>query len=282
MLNKIAEYLSLYRADAAAISFISYLFGLYLSGGFQPHDILKGLLITLISFNFIYSFNSWSDRAADRINKPQRPIPRGGVSPVGAFRYAMALLATALLWPLILFRSAEELILLLLLPLLGLSYSLYLKRNLIAAAATTAIGLILPMCVGRLQHDGAASADGWWIILTIFLYCVIVIPLKDIGDHIGDVQAGRQNWSVGREPRSLVNGVLTLQIVPLLTGWSLIASYEALLVITVQAVATAGVLIYFLRYREVFRGVYRAIIATNLLLGGLFTVYHVLLVTMTR
>ncbi|MEJ2659084.1 MAG: UbiA family prenyltransferase, partial [Desulfobacterales bacterium] len=73
------SYIRLCRIDVALIAFISYLFGAELAGGTDWYDIVVALLVTMISTNFIYSFNSWTDREIDRISKPYRPIPSGKI-----------------------------------------------------------------------------------------------------------------------------------------------------------------------------------------------------------
>ena len=73
------SYIQLCRVDAALIAFFSYLVGAELAGGTDWYDIVIAIAVTLISTNFIYSFNSWTDRELDRISKPYRPIPSGKI-----------------------------------------------------------------------------------------------------------------------------------------------------------------------------------------------------------
>ncbi len=227
LLVKVWALARLYRADAALIAFFAYLAGAQLSGGFEVAvDLLAAFLVSAVSMNFIYSFNSWADRAEDAINKPWRSIPSGQLSEAGALRYTMVLLALSIIYPLILWRSPLTLGLFYLLPLLGLLYSAppRLKRNPITAAITTSVILVTPMVLGYAMHSADASIAPFFGGL--FGFCLGAIPLKDIEDEEGDVATGLGNWFARLGPRKLL-------------GYSAVVMIADLIYVTLMPIAMA-------------------------------------------
>jgi 4-hydroxybenzoate polyprenyltransferase/geranylgeranylglycerol-phosphate geranylgeranyltransferase len=83
----------------------------------------------------------------------------------------------------------------LLLPLLGLLYSAHpvrLKRYFILAVLTTSTILIIPILLGYYMNASGTSNLSFFVAL--FIFCLAVIPLKDIEDIKGDTQHRCQNW----------------------------------------------------------------------------------------
>ena len=185
----VKAYLQLYRADAALISFATFLVGAVLAGGLDLTDVGSAFLIAGFSNNFCYSFNSWADWRTDAINKPHRPIPSGRVSPRQALIYSMFLLAVSLVYPFFLVKPGPVLCAYLLLPLLGFSYSgkpISLKLRPPASVFTVSGGLVIPIIVGYYSNAKQAAPDIRAFFLAIFIYCLALIPLKDIEDKQGD------------------------------------------------------------------------------------------------
>jgi geranylgeranylglycerol-phosphate geranylgeranyltransferase len=198
------SYLKLYRLDVALLSFFSYIVGSQIAHAFSAREAVIALGVALVSMNFVYSFNSWSDWQIDAINKTARPIPSGAVSPRNALRYSLVLLALAVLCPLLVFRSWFTLGLFLLLPTLGLLYSAPLfcfKRNLVAAVVTTSMILVIPITLGFFMNSSDTAHVGFFIGL--FLFCLACIPLKDIEDVAGDVEGHCDNWLHTLGPKRL-------------------------------------------------------------------------------
>ena len=78
---------------------------LVLSGGVQYLQLLPGVnvgLFLLVLFaaamtgNGVYAINAYYDLEADKVNKPNRPLPSGRMTREHAFKYAYALMATGL------------------------------------------------------------------------------------------------------------------------------------------------------------------------------------------
>jgi chlorophyll/bacteriochlorophyll a synthase len=197
-MHKAINLLRLYRADAAIITFFSYVFGVYLAGGhFTWPLVLPAVLVSLISVNFIYSINAWFDRHIDAVNKPHRVLPGGSLSPQSVRAYVTVLGLFSLAYPFILKAGTRAIILLWIFPLLGVLYSnpwFPFKKISVLSVLTTSLILTLPAVVA-LQMASALQAGHIIIVSVIFAYCLFTVPLKDIEDIKGDTQYGSQNWA---------------------------------------------------------------------------------------
>lgn len=188
------SYLQLCRSDVALIAFFSYLVGAELAGGTDLYDVIIALAVTLISTNFIYSFNSWTDWEIDRVSKAYRPIPCGKIKPAQALIYSLALLILSVVYPLFVYKSYFTLSLFLLLPVLGLLYSarpIRLRRYPFAATVTISMGLITPIMLGYFMNTSDTCLIPFFVIL--FLFCLSVIPLKKIEEVDEDEISGYRN-----------------------------------------------------------------------------------------
>lgn len=187
------NHLRLFRSDAAVFSFGSYLAGGMLTPGFVV-SIPEAALVTMISANFCYSYNAWTDRASDLINKPHRPIPAGEVSGGAARRYSMVLFALSLAYPFAVAKSASSLFWFLAIPFLGLFYSarpIRLKNRPPFSVFTVAAGLTIPFILGYLQGGGGGELN--FFFLAVFFFCSSLVGLKDIEDEAGDTAVGEAN-----------------------------------------------------------------------------------------
>jgi len=193
-LTGMISYLQLCRSDVALIAFFSYLVGAELAGGTDLYDVIIALAVTLISTNFIYSFNSWTDWEIDRVSKAYRPIPCGKIKPAQALIYSLALLILSVVYPLFVYKSYFTLSLFLLLPVLGLLYSarpIRLRRYPFAATVTISMGLITPIMLGYFMNTSDTCLIPFFVVL--FLFCLSVIPLKKIEEVDEDEISGYRN-----------------------------------------------------------------------------------------
>lgn len=189
-----AAYDALTRLDVSVIAFATYLAGVCLATAPDWPDVLIGIALAAISTNAIYSLNAWSDRRVDSVNKPHRPVPSGKIRPRAARRYALCLLFLSIVYPFFVARTDLVLGLFLLLPVLGAAYSLkplWLKRFTIPSVIITSAGLVVPVQIGYFMKTH--SLDFVPFFAALFLYCLSIIPLKDIDDVEGDRQFGFQN-----------------------------------------------------------------------------------------
>jgi 4-hydroxybenzoate polyprenyltransferase len=185
----ITPLLQLYRLDVAVISLGAYIAGLVFSGGVGLADLPVALAVSLISFNYIYSLNSIEDRHIDLVNKPQRPLPAGRLSVKAARRYVAVLLVLSIAYPLIVKTDLINLALFLLLPLLGWAYSmppLHLKTKPIPAVLSIGLMYTTPVAIGLTSRLDVLGSGHFALLGYIFLFCLSIVPLKDIEDVEGD------------------------------------------------------------------------------------------------
>jgi|ETNmetMinimDraft_26_1059896.scaffolds.fasta_scaffold63403_1 4-hydroxybenzoate polyprenyltransferase len=188
------DYMRLTRLDVTLIAFFSYLIGGKLVSPLKIEDGFVAAAIAFISTNSIYSLNAWADRDIDRVNSPDRPVASGRIPAAHALRYALVMLVLSVTYPWFIATSYIALGLFLLLPLLGVLYSVpqvYLKRNAPAAVLVTSTGLLVPILLGYVMHGGSGANAAFFVMLYVF--CLSVVPLKDITDVDGDTRAGIDN-----------------------------------------------------------------------------------------
>jgi len=193
-LTGMISYFQLCRIDAALIAFFSYLVGAELAEGTDLFDVIIALAVTLISTNFIYSFNSWTDWQIDRVSKGYRPIPCGKIKPAHALIYSLVLLILSVVYPLFVCKSYLTLSLFLLLPALGLLYSarpIRLRRYPLPATVTISMGLITPIMLGYFMNTSDTCLIPFFLFL--FLFCLSVVPLKKIDEADEDERSGYHN-----------------------------------------------------------------------------------------
>ena len=192
------RYLKLFRPDAALISMVSYLIGAAMAGGPDALDIKRALLLTIIPVNFIYSINCWADRDLDAISKPYRPIPQGLLSAQNALKYCIGLLAASIILPFFLYTSCLAISLSLLLPLLGIVYSIEpfrLRNRPWLDTLTISLGLVLPMILAWVSRGLGVTPPlpRLSLFLIIWLYCLGTVSLKKIEETEEDQAAGIPN-----------------------------------------------------------------------------------------
>lgn len=269
----ILPLLQLYRLDVAVISFGAYVAGLVFSGGVRLADLPVGLGISLISFNYIYSLNSIEDRHVDLVNKPRRPIPAGRLPLRIAQRYVTLLLVLSAAYPLIAQTDVINLGLFLLLPLLGWAYSrppLHLKTKLIPAAVSIALMYTTPVAIGLTSRLDALSRAQIALLGYVFLFCLSIVPLKDIEDLEGDQLHGSKNWFALLGQSRL----LGLSLTGLIASIALVLLAGLDLPVTVLFVALSGATVSligaFILLRLPRKHLYRSILILVAVLGLLF------------
>jgi geranylgeranylglycerol-phosphate geranylgeranyltransferase len=196
----------LYRIDAFLIIMLGYIcpsliFGLKISIQY----FVQALFISGISVNFIYSLNSIMDVEIDRINKSFRPLISGIISINTAKTYCFILLIISVFYPWFLFENNISVYSTLIFPVIGLLYSnkfFPFKKILILSAILTSSLLVLPIIIGMLE-SGLFSLH-FYFPLCVFLYCLGVVPLKDIEDKEGDKQFNSQNWANSLGDKKLI------------------------------------------------------------------------------
>jgi 4-hydroxybenzoate polyprenyltransferase len=249
--------------------------GAEIAGGPDGVDVAYAALMTAFSMNFVYSINSWADWKIDLINKPGRPIPAGKLTRRSAFIYCMFLLAVSVIFPVIVFKSPATLVLFETLPVLGILYSIKpfrFKRFLIPAVATTSLILVVPMMTGYFMNSNDLQILPFFLIL--FLYCLSVIPLKDIEDVTGDVHHASNNWMDKLGHRSLF--IISLSGLALTLLLTAVLSIEPILKIYLYTFisSTMVMILVFLLFRINITRLYKSIIYLVIVEG--VTIFSVL------
>lgn len=270
----ILSLLQLYRLDVAVISFGAYAAGLVFSGGVSLADLPVGLGISLISFNYIYSLNSIEDRDIDSVNKPHRPIPSGKL-PLGiAQRYVTFLLVLSVAYPFFVRTDIINLVLFLLLPLLGWVYSrppLHLKTSAIPAMVSIAFMYTTPVAIGLTSRLDALSSVHATLLSYIFLFCLSIVPLKDIEDVEGDQLHGSRNFLALLGMSQL----LSVSLAGLVAAIALVILADLNLAITVVLVALPAAIFSliaaFILFKLPRKRLYRSILVMIATLGLLFS-----------
>jgi 4-hydroxybenzoate polyprenyltransferase len=279
MQNQLMQLLRQYRLDVAAISFGAYALGLVATGGIRAMDLPVGLAISLISFNYIYSFNAIEDWEIDSINKPYRPIPSGRLSLTTARRYATALLILAVAYPFFVYHSLVNLGLFLLLPLLGWAYSappFRLKTRMVPALISIAIMYTTPIAIGLTYRPEAIGRFHAFLLVYVFVFCLSIVPLKDIEDVEGDRQHDSHNWgvSVGL-PRLLLLSLAGLSASILLV-WAGRMGPEAATILTALSAASAALIAGFALLQRPWERLYRSLLILIGVLGLVFFIFALL------
>jgi geranylgeranylglycerol-phosphate geranylgeranyltransferase len=253
-------YLRLFNADAALISFISYLTGAELAGGVLFRDVATAILITFISTNFIYSFNSWADRQIDAVNKPWRPLPSGRIAARNALIYSLLLLVMAVIYPFFIAQSLLTLFLFQLLPLLGILYSarpFSFRKHSILSTLTISIGLVTPLMLGYFMNT--AETRLLPLFFGLFVYCLSVVPLKDIEDAEGDRAFGVRNLYLRYGSRLLLFSLAGL-VADLVWICAVPLPQTLNIIVTIIVIATVACILSFLCCRLNMKILYRTII----------------------
>lgn len=268
------SYLELYRYDAAIISFLSYMVGAKIAGDLTVQDVGIALAVSLVSFNFIYSFNSWSDWKIDRVNKPHRPIPSGKIKPRQALAYSLVLLALSLLYPIWVFEDALTLALFLMLPVLGTIYSMRpfrLKAYAVTATPVTSAILVIPITLGYFMNSSDPGIIPFFVLL--FVYCLSTIPLKDIEDVEGDAGDGCQNAYMVLGRKGLFAYAIAMLVVNLLLTLVFALPTELKIYLYVFIVSTMFTIGFFALAGRNLKTLYGAIIRVVMVEGlALFVV----------
>ncbi len=167
---------------ASVLTFI----GAFVAGGItdQPVSVGAAVAATGLAVGAGNAINDYFDREIDRINQPDRPIPRGAVSPRGA-----------LLFSIVLFTIAVALALVL--PLLALAIA---GINLAALIAYTELFKGLPglgnalvaYLVGSTFLFGAAAVENIAPAAVLFLLSAIATLTREIIKDVEDVEGDRE------------------------------------------------------------------------------------------
>ena len=265
------SYFKLYRVDVALISFFAYIFGSILAGKLNLINVIIAMLVSLISVNFIYSYNSYTDWKIDKINKPNRAIPKGLITPKSAFNFSKILGVSSVIYPFFITKSISSLFLFLMLPILGILYSyerIRLKKYFFFAVLTTSLIHIIPIILGYTLNTSSNLQYPFFIAL--FLFCMSVIPLKDIEDVKGDVKHKIENWSDKFGQNKLINFSIISLIVSLIFSLILVNTLKTKVYIVTLIIGILFVFLFNKLLNWNIKHIYKKILLFIIVQGAVF------------
>jgi len=194
---------------AGALTFI----GAFVAGGLAaPGSTALAVVATVLATGGGNAINDYFDREIDAINQPDRPIPRGAVSPRGALAFSVACFVVAVA-------------LTLLLPLLAVAIALV---NLVALVAYTEVfkglpgvgnALVAYLTGSTFLYGGAAVGGDLRAVVALFALAASATMareiVKDVEDVAGDREEGLNTLpiAVGERPSLYVAAAFVLAAV---------------------------------------------------------------------
>jgi geranylgeranylglycerol-phosphate geranylgeranyltransferase len=190
---KVKSYIELTRPANGLIAAVSILVGAVIGGAIEP---IRSAILACCSGICIAAggnaINDYFDVAIDRINRPQRPLPSGRVSPTGVLLFSLLLLVTgtligvALGWKTgsVAFTCSILLVL----------YSFRFKRIALLGNGTVSLVAALAFVYGGLIYDrlGPTLIPAWYA----FLFHLGREIIKDIQDYEGDTATHAQTLPI--------------------------------------------------------------------------------------
>ncbi len=193
-------FLDLMRPDNAVAAGVLTFIGAFVAAGLDsPFEIGAAVGATVLAVSAGNTMNDYFDREIDRINQPDRAIPRGAVTPREALAFSLLLFAGAV-------------VLALTLPLLAIAIAVV---NLLALVAYTeffkglpGIGNIVVGYLGGSTFLFGAAAVGQIteaVVVLFFLAALSTVAreiIKDVEDIAGDRREGLNTLpiAVGERP----------------------------------------------------------------------------------
>ncbi len=203
-LRRAAAYVRLVRLSNSVPAALLVLLGATLAGGLPlPGAAWRAAAAMWCVTGFGYASNDWFDRAEDAINKPDRPLPAGAISPAVALWLALALACGALLLAAAI-GAAPFAVALAVLALLTW-YNMRLKSS--AGGGNLLVALLAgtTLVVGSVAVLGlrpAALAPVWASALLLAAFIAAREIVKTVEDMAGDRAAGKETfavrWGAGR------------------------------------------------------------------------------------
>ncbi|WP_256290637.1 geranylgeranylglycerol-phosphate geranylgeranyltransferase [Halobellus inordinatus] len=205
--------LELTRPGNAVAAGVLTFTGAFVASGFGsgPVAVVAAVLATVFATGAGNAINDYFDREIDRINRPDRPIPRGAVSPRGALVFSVVLFLGAVVAALVLPLAAIAIAVANLLALLA--YTELFKGlpgvgNVVVAYLTGSTFLFGAAAVGRLGDPAALVLFALAALATLTREIV-----KDVEDIAGDREEGLRTLPiVVGEPTALRIGAVVLLV----------------------------------------------------------------------
>jgi geranylgeranylglycerol-phosphate geranylgeranyltransferase len=195
---------------------------------------LAVLAAAALTGNGVYAINAVYDIEADKVNKPNRPLPSGRMTAQHALRYTYILMALGLMVAAavtILLRNPLMIGLWSIFTLLGFAYSkppFKLKSRHVFGNLCFGFFVTLAAFIGMILTPQGITIIDLISYSFITLYIAGVVTMKDFGDYEGDKEYGDITLpvKVGRKAAALISiGLIALPLVV----WGVISPPTSLL-----------------------------------------------------
>lgn len=206
----ILEILSLTRPLNLLLGAISIIISASILDISEPLLISQVILVVVFLNAAANAFNDYMDFETDRINRPNRPLPKGTISKTTALSAAILLFIAGIMVSAFLNREAFIIATLIAVPLM-IAYSLWLKGW--PLVGNVVISLILGL---TFIFAGAAFGNFWGLLvpaLLAFGFTFLRELVKDIADLEGDLSAGMHTFPVVAGMKNAVTLVMILTII---------------------------------------------------------------------
>lgn len=162
---------------------LAVLLGGYVAGTGRWGAVLLAVLATVLISAAANAWNDFLDMEIDRINKPERPLPAGVISPRAAWRFSLILAGLSLV--VAAFINAPAFWMALASNVLLYVYSWRLKSTVLLGNFTVATISALSAIFGGVSAGHAAPS--LWLALVIFVGITGREVLKTLADYEGDL-----------------------------------------------------------------------------------------------
>lgn len=217
-MDRLRGLVELTRPVNAVAAGVLTLIGAYVAGSIATHSVHAGMagVATVLAAGAGNTINDYFDREIDRINAPDRPIPRGAVSPRGALVFSICSFALAV-------GLASVL------PLLAIGIA---AIDLVALIAYTelfkgrpGVGNVVVACLGGstfLFGGAAVGSDDLAVVGTLAVLAALSTVtreiVKDVEDIVGDRQEGLNTLPIAIGERPSLTLALVCTIVAVLAS----------------------------------------------------------------
>ena len=185
-MEQVRGSIELMRPGNAVAAGVLTFIGAFVAGGLSsPGSLAVAVLATTLATGGGNAINDYFDREIDAINRPERPLPRGAVSPRGALWFSAALFAVAV-------GST------LLLPLLAIAIAVV---NLLALIAYTELfkglpgvgnALVAYLTGSTFLYGGAAVGGDLTTVSVLFVLAATATMAREIVKDIEDIDGDRE------------------------------------------------------------------------------------------
>jgi len=211
-MQKLLAYIKIMRPLNVVIGIIGMLLGAHLTGYLAVNQIFWLTIVTVVTFTgAANSINDYYDYEIDKINRPERPIPSGKISRIGARNFAYVLFLIGLVASA---RIAVQPFLLAAISLILLiGYSRWWKRQPIIGNLVVSVIIAVAFFYGASAFGNLWAA--WPPAFVGFVYTWGREMIKDLEDIDGDAvgQAKTLPLLAGEFPTKLIATLLFLILI---------------------------------------------------------------------